>query len=149
MRFFGATVKPAILVYEFLRVFVLCAARFGRSVMTLPATWYAAAPLLALPLILQMLCQLERDHAEVYGKLYLLAKGLSTLGCFIYAIRWLATFFSETDTIDYFVFSESRGFTLFMLFFLIDVILLLMVVRRKRRTERKKRKGRENDASFN
>jgi hypothetical protein len=145
MVFFpGAHVKPALLVYEFLRIFVLCATRVGRPMVALPATWYAAAPLLALPLILQVLFQLERGHAAVYGRLYLLIKTLSVLGCLIYAIRTLTSFFSETNAIDYYAVSSSMSFDLFLFFFLIDVILLLLAIRRKR----KNCKGGANDASF-
>jgi hypothetical protein len=146
--FSGVTVKPAILVYELIRVFVLCATRVGRPMVTLPATWYAAAPLLVLPFILKLLCQLEHEHATVYDRLYLITKGLSALGCLIYIIRTLASAFSETNAIDYYAFSESGSFTYFELFFLVDVILLLRAVRRKRRTDRKKRKGGASDASF-
>ena len=142
MRFFGITVKPAILVYELLRIFVLCATRVGRPIVTLPATWYAAAPLLVFPFVLQLLCQLEGDHAAVYGKLYLLTKGLSALGCLIYVARIWGSAFSETNGIDYYAFSESKSFNVFVLFFLIDVILIIIT------KIRKKRKGGAKDASF-
>jgi hypothetical protein len=132
--------KPAILLYEFLRIFVLCAARVGRPVAALPASWYAAAPLLALPLILLVLHQLERDHAAVYGRLYLLTKSLSTLGCLIYVVRTLVSVLSATSELNSYE-SSLLTFGLLVLFFLIDVILLLMSVRRKR-------KGGAKDASF-
>jgi hypothetical protein len=144
----SSTVKPVILVYEFFRIFVLCATRVGRSVVVLPASWYGAVPLLVLPFVLQVLYQLERDHAAVYGRLYLLAKGLSALGCFIYILRTLGAAFSDTNGIDYYALSSSVSFDLFVFFFLIDVILLLMTIFKKRKTEGKKLKGGANDASF-
>jgi hypothetical protein len=135
--------KPVILMYEFLRLLVVCATRVGRTVMALPASWYAAAPLLALPLVLQVLCQLSSDRG--YDRLYLLAKGLSVLGCLVYAIRTLAAVVSETNPIDYYALSSSKSFSVFVLFFLIDVILLCMNARKNYKTGRKRGL---NDASF-
>ncbi|MBO5137847.1 MAG: hypothetical protein J6B81_05080 [Spirochaetaceae bacterium] len=111
-----------LLLYETARLIAIVFTRPELSIEILPASWYAAIPLLALPLLLSFLMIQHEDTntQNTCRNLYLICKVFSMLGLLIYFGDAIPFSLNYGQMNDYY--SIKRSFFL-MIFFLIDGIL--------------------------
>lgn len=118
------------LCYEVARLVAVLLTRPEFSIDILPASWYAAAPLMAFPPVLAYLAARQDDSADSAARLYIMAKLLSGAGLVAYCLDAVPLSISCGQLNGYY--SVKRALFL-MIFFLIDVILCAAVFARLRR----------------
>jgi hypothetical protein len=117
-----------IALYEGCRFFILITSHPVQSIALLPVSWYAAAPVLALPCVFAALLMYEPEHFFVYKNLYALTKGASAAGIVRYIIAAYNYMLKNTAVVTTY---SSRLLTLMMFFSASVVILAVYVFSRK------------------
>jgi hypothetical protein len=117
-----------IIAYEFCRFFMLVISHPLQDITLLTASWYAATPLLVLPVALAVLLLFDAEHFGAYQKLYILAKVISAAGI----VRYIVTAYrlmrvNGTLITDYSV----KLLVILLIFCVIDVILAIYEFFRK------------------
>ncbi len=112
--------------YEVLRLAMILTTRPEFSIDILPASWYAAVPLLAFPIVLVFLIAKAQEPNQriVLCRFYLLTKILSGAGIFMFCMDVIPFSISYGHLNDFY--SIKRSLFL-MIFLLIDAILCTMI----------------------
>lgn len=116
--------------YEILRLLFILTFRPEFNIDMLPASWYMAAPLLILPLILVffMYQAPQPEEKKIYGRIFAYSKFLSVAGYFPFMRAALVPAFDHARVTGYY--SLIRMGVL-LIFLVIDVILALLVLLEK------------------
>lgn len=116
--------------YEILRLFFIFTFRPEFDIDMLPASWYMAAPLLILPLILVffMYQTPQPEEKKAYGRVYAYSKFLSVAGFFPFMRSALVPAFDHARATGYYSLIRMG---ILLIFLIIDVILALLILLEK------------------
>lgn len=116
--------------YEILRLFFIFTFRPEFDIDMLPASWYMAAPLLILPLILVffMYQTSQPEEKKAYGRVYAYSKFLSVAGFFPFMRSALVPAFDHARATGYYSLIRMG---ILLIFLIIDVILALLILLEK------------------
>lgn len=116
--------------YEILRLSFIFTFRPEFDIDMLPASWYMAAPLLILPLILVffMYQTPQPEERKVYGRVYAYSKFLSVAGFFPFMRAALIPAFDHARATGYYSLIRMG---ILLIFLVIDVILALLILLEK------------------
>lgn len=116
--------------YEILRLFFIFTFRPEFDIDMLPASWYMAAPLLILPLILVffMYQTPQPEEKKAYGRVYAYSKFLSVAGFFPFMRAALVPAFDHARATGYYSLIRMG---ILLIFLIIDVILALLILLEK------------------
>lgn len=127
----SATMRFIFVCYEILRLFFIFTFRPEFDIDMLPASWYMAAPLLILPLILVffMYQTPQPEEKKAYGRVYAYSKFLSVAGFFPFMRSALVPAFDHARATGYYSLIRMG---ILLIFLIIDVILALVLLLNKK-----------------
>ena len=126
----SATMRFIFVCYEILRLLFILTFRPEFDIDMLPASWYMAAPLLILPLILVFFIYQvpQPEEKKVYGRVFAYSKFLSVAGFFPFMRVALVPAFDHARATGYYSLIRMG---ILLIFLVIDVILALLVLLEK------------------
>lgn len=114
-----------IAVYEFAKIFFTLVSRPVINIIALPFSWYAACPLLILPLLALILLAVNPLKYCEYCFLLILSKIIFMLSILYYIVDTVSVHMQNPTTLNA---DASLQFLIFLLiFFLFDVILSIVI----------------------
>ncbi len=118
-------------VYELFKISFSLVSRPIASIIALPFSWYAAAPLLILPLIALILLAVDPKKYCEYCFIIIISKIVFLLGILYFIADNFSLYLQNLYTIYT---ASSTNFLIFLLiFFIIDVILLIACSKAEKR----------------
>ena len=128
------TKRFLLICYEILRLFFVFTFRPEFDIDMLPASWYMAAPLLILPLVLIFFFYQapQEEEKKAYGRIYAYSKFLSIAGFFPFMKVALLHAFEYAKLTGYY---SLKRMGILLIFLLIDVILGLIFLLDKDKEE--------------
>lgn len=126
----SATMRFIFISYEILRLLFILTFRPEFDIDMLPASWYMAAPLLILPLILVFFMYQvpQPEEKKIYGRVFAYSKFLSVAGYFPFMRVALVPAFDHARATGYYSLIRMG---ILLIFLVIDVILALLVLLEK------------------
>ena len=122
--------KYSVLIYEIARCFLILTTHGEFSIELLPLSWYAAAPLLIIPVILALPAFSGKNpHCRDF---YIYTKILSIPGLIIYILRDYKYALAAAALNKMYSFERLIDVVLFLLF---DVIIMLVLFIKAKKTE--------------
>lgn len=110
--------------FEILRLCFIFTFRPEYDIDVLPASWYMAAPLLILPLLLALFVyKVPTEEKTVYRKIYAYSKFLSIAGFFPYIKAAVIPALENAQLTNYY---SLKHMGILLIFLVIDVILSLV-----------------------
>ncbi len=126
-------------LYEVVRTFFILTAHPESTIDLLPASWFAAVPLLALPIILSFSAYPDSNERFYY----LLAKAGSVAGCLTYCVKDIPYALNGALNNWY----SLSLLTTIVCFSLIDAILFVILIIPRRKSQEGKDENADNSNS--